>query len=187
MRKTIKSLLTATMILSLPLAVIADDQDEEKEWEMLQKKTWIFLKENIPSAAKNLVEIKTESIEEYEEHIKHWIEFMEEYYENLKHNPAAAKLMLLIHQAESKVDTIVEKIHETDDKELKKKLKAKLEPMLDKIFDMQMKARTIEMEALKDELEEVQSMIKKRNANKAKIIKRHIKNLLEEDDDLSWW
>jgi hypothetical protein len=72
------------------------------------------------------------------------------------------------------------------DKEERAKLKKQIEELSGQQFDIRQKYRELEVKHLENELARIRDSIKNRTDNREQIIKRHVAQLLHEEDDLEF-
>ncbi len=186
--------MTITLIgfFSLPAYAEEYDFDEEEfdheEHLPSQEEVLKWLEQYVPDALQALEELKKEMPEEYEEEIHMRAEMMM-YLEELKAtNPEMFNRMIEAEKLEYKTWKMAEEISQTRDDARKKQLTVELKTLLEKIFEIRLEERALEIQELEKELKEMKSLIEKRKAMKEKIIERHLQELISfEDETLEWW
>ncbi|OVE75739.1 hypothetical protein BVX97_03590 [bacterium E08(2017)] len=165
-------------------------EHDEEDREITDAELMKFLKKNVPGQVKILEHLKKEGETEEHEEMLVWLkEALMQYYELKEDNPEMADTYLAIEKLGADVEVMVWEAHKNEDTDFDK-LKPKVRAQLEKIFDLQVKARKMEVKVLEEEIKEIETMLEKRVKNKTKIIDRHLKEILDDrdhDDDLGWW
>lgn len=147
-----------------------------------------LLEEKIPRLANELKRLQEEEDDDYEEVLDEGRELLEEYYETLEYSPELARLFLQIEVMNTEADELVDRFHDTVVEAERVGIKSEIESKLSQIFDLQLKARLQEVDLLTEEIAEIKDMVEKRRGNKARILQRHLREELEESDELlEWW
>lgn len=101
-------------------------------------------------------------------------------------DPEARALQEKEQNIEAEVQRIVEQYNSSPDKDERAKLKKRLEELSGEQFDIRQQYREMQVKRLETELARIRESIQKRNENREQIIKRHIAQLLNEEDGLEF-
>lgn len=165
-----------------------DEHDDEDEGELSEREVIEFLKENLPQALSELRELKNEDPEDYEESIEGYGEHIQWYYEVREDDPKTAEAMLKAERLDYESWEVMEKYEDAESDAARKAIKDKVEKMLDEIFEARMMESAYEIRELEEEIAEIKAIMEKRRANKDKIIKKQLDDMIDDtDEDLEWW
>jgi len=90
------------------------------------------------------------------------------------------------HKIAEDVQKITDQYKSSKDKEERAKLKKQIEELAGQQFDIRQQYRGLEVKRLENELARIRDSIQKRTENRDQIIKRHIAQLLHEEEDLKF-
>ncbi|WOO41120.1 hypothetical protein [Rubellicoccus peritrichatus] len=203
------SILFLAIFLSLSLGVRAEDdehedeeaisvhENEEESTEDIQKKIREFMSNTEEGAQlrqfiekempKGTIPWVTQQVSEnpYDayEILQHLMEVREEYLDLKQWQPDVAKIFLDYSRSEVLSHLLSMKIEEGDDSEGTRK---KLRQEIEKAFDLKLSLQKAELNNLEDEVEELRTLLKRREDARDKIIERRFNELTGQDEHLEW-
>lgn len=160
-----------------------EEEYMEEELNVSPRQALRFMREHFPHWYEEMKFLKEEEPEEYEEHLQDFAWFMQEYQELLEEEPAFAKLMLEAEIADHDLDVAVEEYHESESRAARKRAEEKIAELVERIFDLETELQKHEIEYLEREIQELRELLKRREANRERIIRDEIDEALEEFDD----
>jgi hypothetical protein len=148
-----------------------------------------WVRQHVPQEISDLQVLKRENPREYEEQL-HWIAEKIQHLEHVKQQyPEMYDRLIEVEKLEHQSWKMAEEIPRIRDAEKKKQLTAQLRDVLEKIFEIRLEERSLEIKELEKELDKMKALIEKRKAMKDTIINRRLKELIPspENEALDWW
>lgn len=155
--------------------------NEEEGEELMQ-----FVEKEMPKGtAAYINQLIVENPYEAYEALEYLMETRNEYLELKEVQPEVAKDFLDYNHSETASYMLAMKIEKSDgknDEALKKKLRGEIE----KAFDLRLTLQKAELANLEDEVEELRTLLKKRETAREAVIERRFKELTGENEHLEW-
>ena len=159
------------------------DGPELSEEEVL---TWV--KQYMPLKFSELEQLKKDIPEYYE---MEWVEFsyfMRHLNEIKQEHPKMFERLIKAENLEIENRKLVEEIHQTEDSTKKQQLTEELRTSLEKIFEIRLEERLMEIQQLEEETQKMKALVEKRRAMKDKIIQHHLEEMtMPIEEGLEWW
>ena len=153
-----------------------------------EEETLSFVEINLPEIFTHLQQIKEEDPREYPIRIEMFSHMLFRYRELQVDAPELAAGLLEAHRLDRKAEILAEKIRQTQNAEQKAQMKKQLKTMLNKIFELRMAERELEVKRLEQELNHIQTLLSTRRQAKEMIVDQHLRDLtFQGDEALGWW
>jgi len=182
-----RAIITVLMLLVTALCLTAQAQDDEETPTLNNKALRELLQRKFPEALKELQELKETDREEYVEELEDLRDNAEYYLYLKKDHPQVAEDVLKAYRLDYQVDDLLDTYFDTEDTSQKEDIKQQIKGMLEQIFDLRLSESRFEADQLRDELREIEELIKNRESSRDHIIANRPKMLTMDADEQSWW
>ena len=146
-----------------------------------------WLEEYFAEGHQFLLDLKKEDRDAYEEELFSYGERVAELEEARGYSKEYFALALEGDKLELQSWKLAESYFEEDLSEAKEKIASELENVLLSIFELRLKEKKMEIQEIEKELNELKSIVDRRENKRDAIIEKRLQELLQSDDDLGWW
>jgi len=159
----------------------------------LQDEIYGFLRDFAGERIEELEHLRRENHREFARGLREAFEFMTEVEEIKREDPEQFKLMRSEGEVRRRIMEIereLDHIEADSTEELKaqrKELRAEMEEAVGKLFDIKIAMRKREVERLQAELERHEKAIKAQEGRKDELVKKRVREILGEEDDVFDW
>jgi len=147
-----------------------------------------FIEEHMPHVMAELRELRRENPKAFHRELKELTARVHHMREMKEHAPEIAEALLRSYKLEHQCHELSERIRETDDREKREGLTAELREKLNQVFELRLREPELEILHLQREIDELKSVVEKRQKNRERIVERRLRDLVGEvDEGLEWW
>lgn len=199
-----KHIIYATLIMLMSLFLITgpvyaesgssrpDMFDDAREELMTEKEVIAWLEANMPESLEMMKKLRTESPGEYDEVFEDEIEMLVDtiiYLEEVRReDPKLFQRLLEAEKLEYKTWGLAEEYRKTTAKDKKEQIRTEMKEALNRIFELRLKEKEMEIQDLEKELKSLKEMLTRRRDFKDRIIDNRMRELLDYSDEaLAWW
>jgi hypothetical protein len=150
------------------------------------KEAFKFLEQFDPERLKQLKHLKEADPEAYSRMMKDTKREIMRMNDLKERDPERFEQMMKERQMEKEVKELSLQYRKSQNNDEKETIKKQIKTNLEKLFDFREAKREEDIKRMEQELNKLKEKMKSRKANRDKIIERHEKEMLGEEDDLGW-
>ena len=137
-----------------------------------------WLKEKSPEKYEKLIQLKDKNPQRFER---------EDMLQRLEtEDPETYAMYKKLSELDGKTRELAEKYNAESSSIEKEKIKNEIQGVLNEAFDLKLAIGERRLNHLKEKLSELEKFAETRKSRKDEIIKKHLKNLLQQEDNLRW-